>query len=207
MYPYGNRKLDPVPIQDALSDPSKAEQLIGSAKKIVDDDPERKSALLFLGFLLKEAIAPHGRPDIASRAKEHPHFSTMIDTFDKLVQLDSEEPTHYWNRAMVRQSLGLYEIAIGDLVLFLELVRPKHAGDEEDFRTWVASAYNHLGFSLLQVGRIDAAIAPLEKAVELHPSYRSGWEDLSRAYVALGNWEKAVACRGHAAKLTEKVFD
>lgn len=57
------------------------------------------------------------------------------------------------------------------------------------------------GSALLALGRYEAAIPVLERAMELSPKYALGWRNLAKAYAAAGDSERARMARDRAKAL------
>lgn len=183
---------------------SDVDRIIKCTEKLVREYPEGESAWFILAATLKEFLLPASRRYDPDEAKRHPFYPLMIESFDRLVEINPDEPVHRWNRAMLRQGLGLFSEAIEDLQIFVEEVKPGDAFDESDYRSWLASAYDHLGCDLLGIGATEAALGALNKAIKLDPNYRYSWEDLSTVYEILGDGEKAAECLRRADELPER---
>ncbi|MCL4499624.1 MAG: tetratricopeptide repeat protein [Chloroflexi bacterium] len=199
---YSKQKLNQAVISN-LSTCESPTELLNSAEELVKECPDSESAWFVLGAALKEAVAPEGMRCDPDSAKKHPRYPLLIRAFDRLIELNPEEPAHLWNRAMLRQSLGLFSEAIEDLEDFVSLADPSCAKDDDDFKGWLGAAYDHLGCNLLGVDRTEDALGALIKAVETNPNYRYAWEDLSMVYEILGNDEKVAECLGRAYVIAE----
>lgn len=159
--------------------------------RVLEGDPDGESSWFLLAVTLKELLLPEASE---SPRVEHPYFPIMIHAFDRLIDLNPDEPTHRWNRAMIRQAIGQTTQAVDDLRCFLARFRAEHATDVEDYKSWRASALNHLGCNLMSIGKMEEALENLVAAVDHNPHYVCAWEDLSNAYDILGDPESAAYC-------------
>jgi tetratricopeptide (TPR) repeat protein len=91
-------------------------------------------------------------------------------------------------------------------------IKQKVAGDRS---TWpLANEYQDLGRRNLQLGRTDAAIPQLQKALDVrsalfkgaHPSVANALDDLGRAYQRAGDRERANSYFQQALKLRQQMF-
>lgn len=203
MRSYGKQELDDALAESVASLYESADRAIEIAERMIEESPESESAWFVLGALLKESIIPVGRRCDPDEIVKHPRYELLIESFDRLIELNPAEPAYRWNRAMIRQNLGLFGDAVEDLQSFIEVVEPRHAGSYEEYRSWLASAYDHLGCDLLGIGALEEAVAALKRSVELDPAYRCAWEDLSMAYEMLGDVEKSAKCLSKASGLDE----
>ncbi|MHB0977660.1 MAG: tetratricopeptide repeat protein [Candidatus Aquicultorales bacterium] len=187
-------------VREALSG-SKTCHLIELAKELVQEAPESQSAWFLLAAALKNSLVPEDRSVNPTETTKDPDYPQLLEAFDRLVFLDPAEPAYLWNRAMLRQSLSQPREAIDDLEAFLRIIKPEHAMDDSDYRSWLGAAYDHLGCDYLAVGRTIEAYHALKKSVELNPWYRYSWEDLAAVHEALGNPNKAAECQARAELL------
>jgi tetratricopeptide (TPR) repeat protein len=86
----------------------------------------------------------------------------------------------------------LAALAGGDTARAAELVRTFDALPVNHF-VRAASELNGLGYSLLNEGRTEQALAAFELKVHLYPEYANGWDSLGEAYVRAARRKEAVA--------------
>jgi tetratricopeptide (TPR) repeat protein len=103
----------------------------------------------------------------------------------------------YYNIGCYAMEQGDYGEAIYDY--------KKALSSEPDNTLWSnhSRAYNDLGFAYLHEGQISNAVANLEKALNLQPSYPQAYYNLGRAFLTNRQPEVAVDCFQRALALDQ----
>lgn len=102
-----------------------------------------------------------------------------IELLDRCIKVRSRDPEALYARAVTNISMGVYRKAACDLLKTIVLDRG------------CMPAYKHLGFVQFTLGKEEAALKTLKRALEIDPDYVEIYCVLGDAYLDLGEYDKA----------------
>lgn len=102
-----------------------------------------------------------------------------IELLDRCIKVRRRDPEALYARAVTNIAMGVYRKAACDLLKTIVLDRG------------FMPAYKHLGFVQFTLGKEDAALKTLKRALEIDPDYAEIYCVLGDAYLDLGEHEKA----------------
>lgn len=112
-----------------------------------------------------------------ARLDEH---RKAIDDFNKAIDLEDDDPAHYFNRAISYEGLGMYDSAYIDLSYAIEI-----EGDAPE-------NYQERGDLLMDMNKVKAAVADYTKALEIAPRRASVMDSRAAAKAELGDFPGAL---------------
>jgi tetratricopeptide (TPR) repeat protein len=102
-----------------------------------------------------------------------------IELLDRCIKVRRRDPEVLYARAVTNIAMGVYRKAACDLLKTIVLDRG------------FMPAYKHLGFVQFTLGKEDAALKTLTRALEIDPDYAEIYCVLGDAYLDLGEHDKA----------------
>ena len=108
-------------------------------------------------------------------------FKDAKDTYDKILNLNPDEPATLTNRGVTYDELGRYDEALADYNRSLEL-RPDYS-----------STLHNRGITYTKLERYDEALADFNRALELNPDYESPVYNLACLFSLWGKRKDALA--------------
>ena len=111
---------------------------------------------------------------------EEGKYEDAIKEFNKVIELNPNNPEPYKGRGSAYRWLKNYDEAVSDLNKALSI------NPNDDF------TYVILGFCLNKQGKYEEAINQLNKAIEINPDYDRAYHILGAVYMEKGDYEAAL---------------
>lgn len=115
-------------------------------------------------------------------------FEKALQSFNKDVEHNPDDPSAYANRGGVYELLGQHEKALKDINQAIALLQKKSFSDKFES----AHAFNNLGVIYMDLGKLDKAIASFKKAILLKENSADPHEQLGTIYAKQGKKEAAL---------------
>lgn len=126
-------------------------------------------------------------------------YSEALASFNKAIELDPEDPSGWFGKGGVLDSLGQYEEALISFDKAIELT------DKITFK-W-AYPWNAKGCTLINLERYGDAIKEFDKALELDPKFSLAWNGRGTALLQLGRKDEALNAFDNAIENDHKYAD
>ncbi len=108
---------------------------------------------------------------------DHQRNTEALELLDRCIMVRRRDPEALYARAVTYLSMGVYRKAACDLLKTIVL------------DPGLMQAYKHLGFVQFTLGKEEAALKTLKKALEIDPEYAEIYCVLGDAYLDLGEFE------------------
>ncbi len=125
----------------------------------------------------------------AVQAMTNDQNTTARDLLDRALQIDPNDSTALYNRALVDVRLGESELAIARLQ---QIITAANASRIEISSVLLGRTLNELGALQLEAELPSEAIVQLERSVDLAPENGAAWNNLGLAREQLGQPDRAV---------------
>ncbi len=183
-------------------------KLVRLARELTVVRPSSADAWDALATSIMGVLFPPGKELLdkeKDNLKENPLFWEMVDAFGKEMELDADEPSAPWNRAISFEKVGLYEHAYKNYMRVAEIER-KIPPISEPFAVYIdlflagQAAYNY--------GDYNKAVEALKNAISEGGSEESEiWYYLAKSLEKLGNPSESIEAYEKAASLNPGEYE
>ncbi len=141
--------------------------------KAVDMDPDNVDAISNIGMI-------HTKLDNSQKA---------LEWYDKALSMDPNHQTTWNNKGNLLSKMGQYQDALKCYDKALE-INPEYM-----------AAMNNKAVELIHLKRYDEALGLLNAVLKSRPLFSEGWYVKGKAYVGMGDFEKAIICLERSHRL------
>jgi tetratricopeptide (TPR) repeat protein len=141
--------------------------------KAVDLDPDNVDAISNIGMI-------HTKMENSQKA---------LEWYDKALSMDPNHQTTWNNKGNLLSKMGQYQEALRCYDKALE-INPEYM-----------AAMNNKAVELIHLKRYDEALGLLNSVLKSRPLFSEGWYVKGKAYVGMGDFEKAIICLERSHRL------
>ncbi|MEM9275692.1 MAG: tetratricopeptide repeat-containing serine protease family protein [Cyanobacteria bacterium P01_F01_bin.143] len=121
-------------------------------------------------------------------------FKPALDSLDKAMDLNSNNPADWMSQGELYYALGEYDESLNSFRKAIELREKQNLPSS-------ALLYNNLGFINLELGQYKFALQDVEQAISVDPSYAPAWSNKGLILETVGRNQEALDAYDQATEL------